>query len=189
MQKWLYSISPFLSPLTRLATPIFDHPPPKKFYQLLIFVIMYQHAKNQFIPSFHSSDTVNFRVPPPDWPYPFLTLLIFDHGHTHFWVKLYQHAKKPACSISSLLRYSTFYSPETRLAMLIFNHAPLKTFQSTFIFCKFVSTNKKWGCFIDLLWRNAWFKNPVIWMAESILAYISGTKFFPNRSFVKEHSK
>ena len=26
------------------------------FDQLLIFVIMYQHAKNQFIPSIHSSD-------------------------------------------------------------------------------------------------------------------------------------
>ena len=143
------------------------------------------------IPSFHSSDTVNFRVPPPDWPYPF-----FDPAHFWPWPHPFLGEIVPACKktslfyhISSLLRYSTFYSPETRLAMLIFNHAPLKTFQSTFIFCKFVSTNKKWGCFIDLLWRNAWFKNPVIWMAESILAYISGTKFFPNRSFVKEHSK
>ena len=49
-------------------------------------------------------------------------------------------------------------------------------------------TYKKWGCFIDLLWRKAWFKNP-IWMAERILAYISGTKFFPNRRFPQEHSK
>ena len=28
-----------------------------------------------YIPSVHSSDTVNFRVPSPDWPHPFLTML------------------------------------------------------------------------------------------------------------------
>ena len=34
--------------------------------QVLIFVNLYQHAKNQFIPSAHSSDPVNSRVPSPD---------------------------------------------------------------------------------------------------------------------------
>ena len=37
-------------------------PPKKIFDNLLIFVNLYQHAKNQFIPSVHSSDTVNFKV-------------------------------------------------------------------------------------------------------------------------------
>ena len=31
-------------------------------------------GKNQFIPSIHSWDTVNFRVLSPDWPHPFLTI-------------------------------------------------------------------------------------------------------------------
>ena len=31
-----------------------------------------------------------------------------------------------------------------------------------------VSICKKWGCFIALFWRNSWFKNPAIWLAESI---------------------
>ena len=31
-KKWLYSICSFLSPATRLATPIFDHAHPKKFW-------------------------------------------------------------------------------------------------------------------------------------------------------------
>ena len=50
--------------MTRLATPIFDHIHPN---QLLIFEIMYQHAKKHFIPFIHSSDTVNLSVPSSDW--------------------------------------------------------------------------------------------------------------------------
>ena len=46
----------------------------KKIDQLSIFVNLYQHAKNQFIPSAHSSDTVNFKVSSYDWPHPVLTM-------------------------------------------------------------------------------------------------------------------
>ena len=66
----------------------------KIFDQLLIFPIMYQHAKNKFIPSVHSSDTVNFRVPSQDWLHAFLTMLtpkIFDDFL--ICVKLCQHGK------------------------------------------------------------------------------------------------
>ena len=35
-------------------------------------------------------------------------------------------------------------------------------------------------------WRNTWFNNPLIWLAESILAYISGATFFPNIGFVQK---
>ena len=100
-------------------------PTQKNFHQLLIFVIMYQHAQNQFILFVHSSDT----VPSPDWPHLFLTMLtpkIFNH--LLICVKLYQHAKNQLIT-SVFLRYSQFYSPETRLATLIFDHAPPKTFQ------------------------------------------------------------
>ena len=72
-KKSVYSISCFLrcnqfwSPVTILATPIFDHaPPPKKFCQLLIFVNLYEHSKNKFISSAHSSDTVNLSILSPD---------------------------------------------------------------------------------------------------------------------------
>ena len=40
------------------------------------------------------------------------------------------------------------------------------------------------GYFIDLSWRCGWLKNPAIWLAENILAHISGTKIFPNMGFV-----
>ena len=42
---------------------------------------------------------------------------------------------------------------------------------------------------LNLLWRNSSFRNYAIWLAESILAYISGTRFFPNIGFVQEHNK
>ena len=64
-----------------------------------------------------------------------------------------------------------------------------KIFWSTFNLCEFVSTCKKSGYFIDLFWRYGWLKNPAIWLAENILAHISGTKIFPNMGFVQEHSK
>ena len=44
-----------------MATSIFEFAHPKIFDQLLIFVNLYQHAKNEFITSVHSSDTVNLK--------------------------------------------------------------------------------------------------------------------------------
>ena len=72
--------------------PFFTMSSQKFFDQLLIFVNLYQHAKNQFIPSVHS------QIQP----------ILKSHnmtGHTHFWtsqppktfklifMKLYQYAK------------------------------------------------------------------------------------------------
>ena len=72
---------------------IFDHAHQKSLNQLLAFLNLYQHAKNQFITSAHFWDTVSFKVPWPDtqfWPCPpkknFDQLLIF--------VNLHHHAKK-----------------------------------------------------------------------------------------------
>ena len=44
------------------------------FDWLLIFVNLYQNAKNQFIISVNSSDTVSFRVLSHDWPHSSLTM-------------------------------------------------------------------------------------------------------------------
>ena len=101
-KKSLYSICSFLSSVTRPATSILTMPTKKNFHQLLIFVIMYQHAQNQFILFVHSSDT----VPSPDWPHLFLTMLtpkIFNH--LLICVKLYQHAKNQL--ITSVLSWDT----------------------------------------------------------------------------------
>ena len=45
----------------------------------------------------------------------------------------------------------------------------------------------KSGFFIFLFWRHSQFKNPEI--AETILAHISGTRFFPSIGLVQEYSK
>ena len=55
---------------------------------------LHQHVKNQFIQFVHSSDRVNFTVPPHDSPHPFLitpTPKIFSVFLT--CMNLYQYAK------------------------------------------------------------------------------------------------
>ena len=166
-------------------------PTQKSLNQLLASLNLYQYEKNHFIPSFYFWDTVNFRVPWPDWPHPFLT-----NVHTHkFWsafnlCEIVPAWKKSVNSNSSFLKYNQFNSPEIRLATAIFDYAWPKQLPSTFNFCGFVSACKKWGCFIHLFQRNGWLKYSSIWMAESIFRYkIAGTRSFPNRGFVQEHSK
>ena len=114
MQKISYSIYSFLRysqfqrPMTRLAIPTLIIPSQKFFDHYLIFVNLYQHAKNQFIPSVHSSDKVNFRVPSRDWPHPFSTMPTRKiSNHILVCVNLYQHVppKLDNC-ICSFLRYT-----------------------------------------------------------------------------------
>ena len=60
--------------------------------------------KNKFVQSVHSSDIVDFRVPSPDWPHPFLNMLI----QMTFSLKFLPACKKSVNSICSFLRYSQF---------------------------------------------------------------------------------
>ena len=64
----------FRVPQTDWPHPFLTMPIQKNLDKLLIFVNLNQHAKNQFIPSVHSSDTVNFKVPSHDWRHPVLTM-------------------------------------------------------------------------------------------------------------------
>ena len=112
-------------------------------------------------------------------------------GHTHFWpcslqkfsisfnlCEIIPACKKSVSSISSFLRYSQF---------LTMPHQ--KRFNQLLIFVNLYqyAKNEVVSSFINLLWRNAWFKNSAIWMAESILVHISGTTFFPNGNNMKFH--
>ena len=125
------------------------------FDQLLIFVNLYQHAKK----SVHSSDTINFRVPSPDWPHLYLTKPFPKDFQAPF--NLYELAKNKCMQkiqlIPSLHSSDTvnFRVRKSRLTTPIFDHAKPKNFRLTFNFCEFVSTRKKCGCFIYLLWRNS----------------------------------
>ena len=74
--------------------PFLTMPTPKNFDQLLIFVNLYQHAKNQFISSIHPSNTVKFRALPHDWPHPFFIKPVLKIlNHLLICMNLYQHAK------------------------------------------------------------------------------------------------
>ena len=121
-----YLLHPFLTMLT-----------PKLYNHLLIWVNLCQHAKNQFIPSIDSWDTINFRIHRPGWQHLFLTM------------------------------------PKNFLIIVWFLWICVKTF----------------GGFVTLFWKTGWFKNPAIWLAENILAFILGTKFFPNIGFAQKHRK
>ena len=73
-----------------------DMATPKISSQLLICINLYQHAKNQLIPSAHW-DTVNFRVQRTDWPHPFLFMPKHKISNQHLlFVNFYQHAKNEA---------------------------------------------------------------------------------------------
>ena len=63
---------------------------------------LYQHAKNQFIPSVYSSDTVNFKVPSHDGPHPFLTMPT-PKTFKLIFMKLYLHAKNKLIPLVNLI--------------------------------------------------------------------------------------
>ena len=71
---------------------------------------------------------------------------IFDQAHpkiieiTFCFPDFAPPCKKSVHVINSLLRYSQFYSPVTRLVTPISGQAHPKSFRSTFNLCKFVST-------------------------------------------------
>ena len=63
------------------------------------FLNLYQHAKNQLVPSTHSWDTDKFRVPSPDWPHPFLTLPTQNFfNQLSIFMNLYQYPENQAIS-------------------------------------------------------------------------------------------
>ena len=78
----------------------------------------------------------------------------------------------------------------TRLATPVFDHAQPKIFfDQLLIYVNLYQHTKRKGYFNDMFWRYGWLKNPAVWLAENILAHISGTNIFPNMGFVEEHSK
>ena len=56
-----------LSPETRLATPIFDNAQLKKLDPLLIFVNLYQHAKNEAVSLICSEEIIDWKTLQSDW--------------------------------------------------------------------------------------------------------------------------
>ena len=94
-------------------------PTQKSFDQLLIFVNLYQQARNQFIQSVHS--LVNFKVPSHDWPQPFLTMPT-PKTFKLIFMKLYQHAKNKLIPlVNSILESSDQIGHINMLKMRLFH--------------------------------------------------------------------
>ena len=95
-------------------------PSKKIFDQLLMFVNQYQHAKNQFIPSVHSSDKFNFKVPSHDWQHPVLTIPTSKTVQL-ILMKFDQHAKNKLIPlVNSILESSNQLGHINMLRMRLF---------------------------------------------------------------------
>ena len=81
---------------------------------------LYQHAKNQFTPSVHFSDAINFKVSSHDWPHPFLTMAT-PKTFNLICMKLYQHAKNKLIPLdNSILESSNQIGHTNILQMRMF---------------------------------------------------------------------
>ena len=106
------------------------------FYELTIillaFLNFYKDAKNRFIWSVYFWDTVNFRVPWPDKPHPFLTMptqKFFDQ--LLIFVNLYQHAKKQFFDLF-ILEIQSILESRDQIAQTNFWLCLTKTFLTNF---------------------------------------------------------
>ena len=146
---------------------------------------LYNHTKNQFISSAHPSDTVNFRVSSPDRSHPFLTMPTSKTLNEFL----------PACKNRLILYVHSWDTANFRLQKLdwpthILTMPKQKIFeQLLWIFVNSYQHPNNGTVFIDLFWRNSWFKHPAVWLSESISPYISGRTLFPNIEFVQKHIK
>ena len=64
---------------------------------------------------------------------------------------------------------------------------PRKIITQNLIFLNWYQHAKNKAISNDLIWRFQSFKNTAIWLAESILAHISGTRFLPNIDYVQKY--
>ena len=117
-----------------------------------------QHAKIQLNSYTHSLDTADFRVSWTKFLHPPLTM------HTQKPVKqllaflnLHQHAKYLFNSLTHSWDTVNFRKPWPDYPPQFLTMSTQKNL-STFNLCKLVSTCKKLGYFIDLLWRYGWLK-------------------------------
>ena len=110
--------------------PFLTMPTQKIFDQLLIFVNLYQHAKNQFIPSVHSSDTVNFKVPSHAWPHQFF-MIPTPKTFKLIFMKLYQYAKNKLIPlVNSILVFSDQTGHINILKLRLFHQFALRRYSS-----------------------------------------------------------
>ena len=127
----------------------------------------HQHAKNQFIPSIHFWDKINFRVLWTNWSHPFLTLptqKIFDL--ILIYVNLYQHAKKSGYFIDLFRTYSSLKNPAIWLRTFWLSSQEPK-FSQIWDFCRNTAKNINFHYRTNFVKINPKFfnkfKKPCLW--------------------------
>ena len=150
-------------------------------------MILYQHAKNQFIPSPYLSVRVNFRVRSPDWLHPFLpmpTPNIFNY--LLICINLYQHAKHqlipPVHSWDRVLESGNWIDQTHHLTMPNQN-----VFEQNFSFCD-CDQHTKNEVVLSICSREI-VELKILQCERLHFVFISGTRIFQNIGFVQEHSK
>ena len=82
----------FISSLS--ACKIQDNSAQQLLDQLSAFLNLCKHVQNQFIPSFYSWHTANFKIPRPKWWHTFLTMHTWTLFNQLFiFMSFHQHAK------------------------------------------------------------------------------------------------
>ena len=143
----------------------------------------------KWVYSMFFSEIVNFRVPWSDWPHPFLTMAAqkpFDKFS--IFVNLYQYEKNqfiPSVHSSDTVNFRVQRPDWSRTFLTISNQ---NNINELLFYANLHQHAQKWGCFINLFWTKCCFKNPAIWLAESISVDIRN-KIFLNMGFVQEHTK
>ena len=95
---------------------------------------------------------------------------ISDHAHLQNFqsslncINLYQHAKNSQFH-QIILEIQSILKSRNQIDQNPYSdHSLPKKLRQNFNFCEFVLAFKNWGCFINLFWRNSWFKSPAIWL-------------------------
>ena len=145
----------------------------------------YQHSKIQLNSQIYSQDEADFRVSWTNRSWPFLTtptqkwlnqLLAFQNWH--------QHAKNQLIPSVHSWDTANFTVPWQDLPHSFLTMPNQKIFDQLLIFVNLYQHAEKYGYFIDSFWRNSWFKNPALWLAESIKRTYFWSIFSPFPQFL-----
>ena len=130
--------------------PVFDQTHQKSLHQLLAFLNLHQHAKNNFIPSIHSWDKANFKVHWPDWPQLFnLSKFVLT------W-------KKSGCFIDLLWRYGWQKNNAIWFAENILAHISGRNICQIWDFCWNIANNISFHYRTNLVKINGLMVKPFI---------------------------
>ena len=175
--------------MNRLATSIFEYAHLKKFWSAFNFCESVSRCKNQIIQSVYFSDTVNYRVLPPDWPHPFLTMLT-PKMFTHLLIcaKLYQPEKNQLIPTVHSWDTLNFRVPRPDWPQPFLTMTNRKNFYQLLIFVTLYQHAKNEAVSLIRSGKRLDLKscNLIDW--EHFSLYLRN-KIFPNKGFVQEHSK